>query len=192
MNEQEIKQLWKSQPAETASFSADELQARARAFGHRIQRRNRVELAAGAAAIAVYGIYFWLFPFPWIRTGCVLVALGTLVALHQLHRRAGSRTPPAESLGLAHLAFYRAELVRQRDALRAAWRWYVAPFAPGLVVFMWGVERELAGPRAGWRGLLIHLAMVAAALGVVWWNRRAARKLQLEIDALDRQATDPN
>ena len=32
MNEQEIKQLWKSQPAQTASFSADKLRARAQAF----------------------------------------------------------------------------------------------------------------------------------------------------------------
>ena len=29
-------------------------------------------------------------------------------------------------------------------------------------------------------------------LGVVWLNRRAARKLQREIDALDHQATDPH
>lgn len=192
MSEQEIKQLWKSQSAETVIFSADELQARARAFQHRINRRNRIELAAGAAVIAAYCIYFWLFPFLWIRTGCVLVVLGVLVVLHQLHRRARSRTPPAESLAMAHLAFYRAELVRQRDALRDVWLWYVAPFVPGLLVFRWGVETELASSGAGWRGPLVHLAMAAFALGVMWLNRRSARKLQLEIDALDRQATDPD
>lgn len=192
MNEQEIKQLWKSQPAQAASFSADTLRARAQAFQRRIQRRNRIELAAGAVVIAVYCVYFWLHPFPWIRTGCVLMVLGTLVLLHQLHRRAGSRTPPAESLGMAQLAFYRAELVRQRDALRDAWLWYVAPLAPGLLVFMWGMDTELAGPGAGWWGLLRQLAVVAVLLGIVWLNRRAARELQHEIDALDRQATDPD
>ena len=87
--------------------------------------------------------------------------------------------------------FQGAELVRQRDALHDAWLWYVAPFVPGLRVFMRGMETEPAGPGAGRRGPLIHLAMVAAALGVaVWLNRRTARTLQREIDALDHQATD--
>jgi hypothetical protein len=189
MNEQDLKQLWKSQPAETAALSTNELRVRALAFQRRIARRNLFEYAAGAVAIAGYCVHFWMHPSLLVRTGCVLVILGVGVVLHQLHRRSGSRTTPPENLGMSSLAFHRAELVRQRDALRDVWLWYIAPFVPGMAVFMWGVQTELAGPQAAWRGPLTQLAMVALAVGVVWLNRRAAKKLQVEIDTLDRQAT---
>lgn len=192
MSEQDLKQLWKSQPAETAAFSTSELRARALAFQRRIARRNLLEYAAGAVVIAWYSVRFWLHPSLLVRTGCVLVVLGVGVVLHQLHRRAGSRTPPPESLGMSSLTFHRAELVRQRDALRDVWLWYIAPFVPGMAVLMWGLETELARPQSAWRGPVTQLAMVAVAVGVVWLNRRAAKKLQVEIDALDRQAAGPD
>jgi hypothetical protein len=193
MNEQDLKQLWKSQPAETAAFSTNELRARALAFQRRITRRNLLEYAAGAAVIAWYCVRFWLHPSLLVRTGCVLVVLGVGVVLYQLHRRLGSRTPPPENLGMPSLAFHRAELVRQRDGLRDAWLWYVAPFVPGMAVVMWGLETELAGPQSAWRGAVIPLAILAlAAVGVAWLNRRAANQLQVEIDALDRQAAGPD
>ncbi len=192
MSEQDLKQLWKSQPAETAAVSTNELRARALAFQRRIARRNLLEYAAGVVVIAGYCVHFWLHPSLLIRTGCVLVILGVGVVLHQLHRRAGSRTPPPENLGMSSLAFHRAELVRQRDALRDSWLWYVAPFVPGMAVLMWGVQTNLARPQAAWRGLVTALALVALAVGVVWLNRRAAKKLQVEINALDRQAAGPD
>lgn len=188
MNEQDLKQLWKSQPAETAAFSTNELRARAQAFQRRIARRNLLEYAAGAVAIAGYCFHFWLHPSLLVRTGCVLVILGVGVVLHQLHRRAGSRTPPPQNLGMSSLAFHRAELVRQRNALRDAWLWYIAPLVPGMAVLMWDVQT----PQAGWRGLVTQLSVVAVAVGVVWLNRRAAKKLQVEIDALARQAAGPD
>jgi hypothetical protein len=192
MSEQDIKQLWKSQPAETTAFSTSELRARAQAFQRQIARRNLREYVACTVVIACYCVRFWLHPSLLVRTGCVLVVLGVGVVMYQLHRRLGSRTPPPENLGMPSLAFHRAELVRQRDGLRDAWLWYVAPFVPGMTVVTWGMETELARPQSAWLGPVTQLAMVAVAVGVVWLNRHAANKLQVEIDALDRQAAGPD
>ena len=53
MSEQDLKQLWKSQPAETAAFSTSELRARAQAFQRRIARRN----LARSLAATVWGMW---------------------------------------------------------------------------------------------------------------------------------------
>src|SRR5690606_4327207 len=97
----------------------------------------------------------------------------------QLHRRA-SAVPPEES-GIVPLhQFMRAQYVRQRDALRGIFWWYLLPFFPGTVLFlagsMYAPDTHPNGP--GWRDA-VGVAVMAAVFVAVWWfNQRVARKLQ--------------
>ena len=122
----------------------------------------------------------WLFPSGFVKLGAALVVLGTLVVMWQLGRRAGARALPAD-LADSGLQFQRAQLARQRDALRSVWRWYLAPLVPGLVMFLWGVQ----GGRVGPIELVVDGLVVSVLAWVAWINHRAAARLQREIEALD-------
>jgi hypothetical protein len=113
----------------------------------------------------------------------VLVVLGTLVVMWQLHRRAASRAVP-EDFAVNCLQFQRTELARQRDALRTVWLWYLGPLVPGLAVFMWSIQGRSARPI----DLLVDLTMLTAFAAVAWINRWGAAKLQRQIDALNALA----
>lgn len=196
MNENKFKHLWKDQPTETLTFSVEEIRKKANAFQRQIAWRNGIEYFAAALVVLCFSFYIWKFPFPLMRIGSVLIIFGSLVVVHQLHKRASRRSMPADSGGTTSSHFYRAELVRQRDALRDVWLWYVAPFIPGMVVFRWGVESELIHQAAGHphfaKGPVANLSIVLVMLIVLWINRRAAGKLQRKIDQLDQQTQDKN
>lgn len=183
MNEDDFKRAWQMQPCALLQRSTQDLRAEATAFQRKIARRNRREYLAGAVVIPVFCFYIWLFPYWVTRLGAALVVAGTLVVMWQLHRRAASRAVPTD-LGGACLQFQRAELARQRDALRAVWLWYLGPLLPGLVVFMWGRQ----GGSAKLVEWLVDLAMLAVFVAIAWINRRAATHLQRQIDALDELA----
>lgn len=182
------QQLWHAQALPPLDLSADELRRRTSALHSRVARRNRVEyLAGGLFVIPVYAFYIWLFPFWLTKLGALLVVLGTLVVLQQLRRRASSRALPPEALGQDWAAFHRAELLRQRDAVRSVWLWYIGPLVPGFWLFLWGRETELAGQGMEWVFSLTHAGALLVLLLVLVFNWRAARRYQREINALDRQ-----
>ena len=84
---------------------------------------------------------------------------------------------------------WRAELARQRDLLLTVWRWYLLPFAPGLVLMfaaMWiGAPAEHQGRIAGVL-IMVILLFAAVAIGIVLLNLLAAARLQRMIEDLDR------
>jgi hypothetical protein len=91
--------------------------------------------------------------------------------------------------GDALVASYRAQLIRQRDALRSVGAWYLAPFAPGMALLMlgrWFAFRPADRP-IGLDHMIILLSSAIVALGffVVWLlNQRGADWLQRRIDEL--------
>ena len=180
MNDPRLTEMWKHQPLDAPVFTPEALQANARTFRGAIRRRNRIEYAAGALVIAGNAFDLWLFGDMLTRIGSVLVMLGTLFVLYQLHRRASAQAP-ADRLALPASVFYRAELVRQRDALRSVFFWYLLPLFPGIEIFFLGRQLQTNAPMNVW----IFLLFPAVAVAVVWLNLHAARKLQRRIDALD-------
>ena len=181
--EHDLKALWRNQEPETHPMSLELIHARA--FQSRIQVRNLIEYVACAAVIAIFLGYAVFLPHLLIKLGSVMIVVGAAVMAWQLHRRASARTLRAGASAESSLAFHRAELVRQRDALRSAVWWYIAPIAPGMAVFVAGLHR--AGPG----GSLANLAPLGVLIGlylVVWtlMNRSAARRLQREIDEIDQ------
>lgn len=176
----DARQLWREQdvaplqplPAEALASQAGTLQAR-------VSRRNRREMIAAALGAAVFLFYAWVFPHWLTKLGALLTVVGAGIVVSQLQRRASARPLPA-ALGARLLDFHRGELARQRDALRSAWRWYVAPSVPGLVLFLCGRQVETGRWQPG-----VFAATAAVLAAVVWINRHAAGRLQREIDALD-------
>lgn len=176
------KDLWRDQPTETPPMTLEQIHARG--FQDRIKRRNMIEYVACAVVVVAFSTYIVVLPHPILKLSSALVILGSVFVVLQLHRRGSARQTPANDA----LAFHRAELVRQLEAGRSAWRWYLAPFMPGLVLFMVGMG--LARPEAplAWK-LTAPLITLAFVIAWFWMNRRALRRLETqiaEIDALRR------
>lgn len=186
-----LQAMWTAQPEEPFSMSSADLRVRARRLQTRIRTRNLIEYAAGALVVVAFGWVAMVASGVVAQAGAALVALGATYVCWRLHMlaRAASRQEEAAAADNC-AAFHRAELLRQRDALRAIWSWYLGPLVPGLVVFWIGVG---VAPSVD-LPLLGRIAIVAIGLGIaaaVFFaiaaaNAKAATALQAEIDALDR------
>lgn len=188
MNDDQLRQAWRDQPMNAGNLSLDEVKGEAKRLHRRIAHRNFVEYAACGVVLCVFAYYIHAFPFPLMRIGSLLVMAATLFVAWQLGRRASSRALPSAMGDQPWLQYHRAQLVRQRDALRSAWLWYVAPFVPGVVVFRLGVELEMPPGGAFARGWAANLLIAFVFAGVAAWNRLGARRLQQRIDKLGEQA----
>ncbi|MDG0854252.1 hypothetical protein [Roseateles puraquae] len=188
MNDHDLKQLWQEQDMTLAPLTLDTVKQEVQRTHRRVARRNAMEYAACVLVIAVFGFYITVFPSPLMRAGSALIILATVFIAWQLHRRASNQALPGAAGEQGWMQHQRAQLARQRDALRSAWLWYVAPLLPGTVLFRWGVEVDLApgGPFArGWAANLA-IALIFGAVALVNWL--AARRLQKRLDQLDRDA----
>jgi hypothetical protein len=164
-------------------------QIHARAFQSRIRWRNGREYVACLVVIVLFSRIALIAQLPLVRLGGALIVLGTVFVGWQLYRR-GSAQPVPPGSAPQSLAFHRAQLVRQRDALRSVWLWYLAPLAPGLLTIAIGrwLARPDQWPRAA-TTLVVSAVGFAAVLALNLWG---ARRLQRQIDELDAlQADDP-
>ncbi len=186
-----LQTIWQSQSHEGFSMSLTDIHARAEHFQARIRTRNWIEYVAGALVVACFAWLALTVPEPIVQTGAVLTACGALYVCWQLHRIGRAATRAEKNAGAQSWAtFHRGELSRQRDALRTVWRWYLAPFAPGMLVFLAGVSFTAANPaplpaRLGVfvAGITIMAALFAA---IAWLNAQAVKRLDAELAALDR------
>jgi hypothetical protein len=183
MSEQDLKHMWKRQDVAAATFTPAELRDKADVFRRTIRRRNLLEYAAGAIAIAGSCFNIWLFGDALTRVASLVSIVGIGIVLWQLHRRASTHAAP-EDLGQPGLRSYRAQLVRQRDAMRSVWLWYILPLLPGYELFIWSRRVAMAMSGGGW---WIYALMPALGAVVVALNLYGARKLKREIDHLDRE-----
>ncbi|WP_291197989.1 hypothetical protein [Hyphomonas sp.] len=184
-----LQALWTRQQQEPFTMTSAQLRQRATRFQSKIRTRNRIEYAAAALVTGVFAWMVVIIPEPMVRAGAGLITLGTLYVCWKLHTLAGE----TDAGGLDHAAsladFHRAELLRQRTALASVWQWYLAPFVPGMLVFIGAVAftPELDAP------LIARLtffgstaAPIAGVFGLVaWLNARAVKALDAEIKALD-------
>jgi uncharacterized membrane protein YdbT with pleckstrin-like domain len=185
----DVKTLWRNQKPEDDAVTLAHIHTRAETFQKRIRRGVLIEYTASVFVVLVFGSYIWFFPGWMMKTGSALIILATLFVVWQMRRRVSAQSvPDAERLEL--IAFIRRELVRQRDARKSAWLWYIAPFLPGMVLMMMGRWFQT---HASWRSLawdheVIIMASVFAVLVLVGiWLLQiwAAKGLQRKIDELD-------
>ncbi|MBT2134223.1 hypothetical protein KK137_07765 [Croceibacterium sp. LX-88] len=185
----DAKQAWQASVEIGGALPLDEVRAGADKFYRFVRRRNLIEYAACVVALVVFSVYIVVLPHVLQKIGSVMIVAGTVFAAWQLHRRA-SAVPPENAGTMPILLFSRAQLVRQRDALRTIFWWYILPFLPGLFVIMLGgraVRLSKTGETAavGWQELVL-LGIIGASLGGLWWwNQKAAAKLQRHIDDID-------
>jgi hypothetical protein len=118
------------------------------------------------------------------------IETGIEVERWQLYRlgRAATRSE-LDAGSQSWAAFHRGELERQREALHTVWSWYLAPFVPGMVVFLAGVSFTEANPAPLAARLAVFLAgagLMAAVFAVIAWiNGLAVKKIDTQIAALD-------
>lgn len=182
----DIKTLWKDQKQEEI-VTLENVRARADNFQHRIRLRNVVEYTA-AAVVPLFAWYIYDLPGLLVKLGSGLCIAGLLFIVWQLHRRGSAESLP-ETTGLGLIDFHRRALIRQRDALRSVWKWYLAPIVPGFLTMMAGFY--FAAPEPMRATVLYYLAtrlvpLIALVFGfVLFTNRRGAKRLQKQIDQLD-------
>jgi hypothetical protein len=187
-----IRDLWTNQPREDFAMSIDDIRTRASKLQSVVQRRNAVEYAAGAFVVLAFGAIAFVVPGVLSKIGCGLIAAGAAYVMWRLHvlARAASRDEMSAAESLSR--FYRHELARQRDALSSIWRWYLGPLVPGLVVFWLATVVNVPTRPAAWVTAALGLAVSAAVfVGIAALNKRAAKKLQAEIEALDAAGAEP-
>ncbi|MGD9815291.1 MAG: hypothetical protein AB7Q23_08805 [Hyphomonadaceae bacterium] len=185
-----LQTLWKSQPEEPFTMSLAEVRTRAERFQSRVRRRNWIEYGASVFVVVAFGFMAAANPAPLVKLGALLIIAATLYVCWKLATMARAA---AKDEAQSWADFHRAELIRQRDALRSVWRWYLGPFIPGMVVFVAGTALSL-GPTAP---LLAKASLFGAGVGFVTvvfvaigqLNAFAARQIEREIAALDRTRT---
>lgn len=187
----DLQSLWQSMPTPIVTLTVDEMRTRASTFERKIKRRNMIEYVAAAFVIVMFGWYAALpiAPAPLWPIANIAIIFGTLVVVWNLHRVGRASATPASAEFGALLDFHRAELVRQRDALRTVWLWYLMPFVPGMVLWfaaLWFATPE-AQQTASWgMGLLTSAAVsVATFVFIIALNLAGAARLQRRIDELD-------
>lgn len=190
-----LRSLWRSAGERPSSLGVEELERRERALARRVRWRNLREYAA---LVLLTAVWLWIAVSAsgtaLVRAACILLIAGGAAIAIQLARRGGAEGAPPEATGAAHLAFLHRQLERQRDLLRDAWRWYLAPFVPGIVLFLVAVPLE-APVRTGvgllWVASGLGAALVAVVfLAVARLNAAGARRLQAEIDLLEHETAD--
>jgi hypothetical protein len=178
--------LWQGQEVEKVILTIDEVRLRAARFERRVHKRNVREYVAGVVVIALFAHQLWR-THGWRATPAVLLIVGAIYMMFQLHRRASARPLPADIGIRGSLEFHRVELERQRDALHAVWRWYLLPFVPGLAAGL-----VVTGIDHGINAALIRVGafFVLTFVGIWALNKRGARKLDRRIRDLKAMEID--
>ncbi|HVK80294.1 MAG TPA: hypothetical protein VM915_06755, partial [Verrucomicrobiae bacterium] len=140
--------------------------------------------------IGCFGWFAVTIPSPIVQLGAALIVLGTLYVCWKLHTLARAGTANESDQAQTWTEFHRSELQRQRTALDTVWRWYLAPLAPGMLVFLAGVAFTPDNPaplpaRAIIFGLSVCIAGAVFA-AIAWLNKQAVKTLDREIAALDQ------
>ena len=188
-----LRNIWKEQDMQVQTPDAEALRRHEQKLEAVASRRNRIEYIAGGIAILVLGAA-GLFTLAHAATlGSVVSGIGhlavaaamvwVLLRLARMQRAARVGAP-----GTPILTHLRDRLAAERDMLRRAWAWYVAPLVPGFAMIYGGAALE---PEPNW--LIFWAGSVftgAVVIWVAWLNRRAADRLQGEIDRLDNDAPD--
>lgn len=181
----DLQNLWQHQHTEIFSIALEQVRARARKFQRTVRFRNLREYLAAVVVTVVFTAQAIHFADPLRRIGAILVVAGAVYIAWHLHRWGSSKEVPAN-----YLEFHRRELERQRDLLSNIWRWYLGPMIPGLFLITLAGLLDKRG--AAHTAFVIVFTVLCALFfyGVGWWNRYGARRLQRQIDELDKLTKD--
>lgn len=185
----EVTTVWQNQPVGSHPLSLDEIRSKSLKFQRSIRWRNLREYLASMAVVMYFGYVFWVRDDPLMRLGTAATVAGALYVVYQLHKRGSSRNLPEEPGLSTCLEFHRIELVRQRELLRDVWRWYLLPFFPGFGLIILSVALRVSSiPGGGELLFLVVSGVLLVSFLIAKLNQWAARRLQREIDELDKES----
>jgi hypothetical protein len=188
----DMRNVWQSQGPASPPPPLEEIRKKADKFRSQIGWRNFREYLVSALMMPYFGYFAWTSRSPTMQAGNGLMIAGLLYMVIQLHRRTTAVPAPVDLGWKTCVAFHRAELERQRDALGSVWKWYLGPMVPGLATI------SAAGCVTGFRhstlaGMLAMFGASFVALAL-WWlgslNQKAAAQIQKQIDSLDAVVRD--
>lgn len=182
-----VKRAWQASVEIAGAPPLEDVHKGTARFYRVIKWRNRVEYAGCLIAVVVFAKAVLTLPHIFQKIGAILVIAATFFAAWQLHRRASAVDPEAAGT-MPILEFARRQLIRQRDAMRSIFWWYIAPFLPGIFLILFGgglhPEFERQGPPV-WVRWLALVGMASILVGIWWLNQFFADKLQRRIDAIE-------
>ncbi len=173
-----VHRLWQEQDREEP-MPLSEIRMKAERLTGNARRWNAVTAGVIVLMVIAETWQVWSHPELLERVGDTLTIAALLYVAYRYRRR--HRVAPLTLGSTTCAAFYRAELVRQRDLARDSWG-YLLPFVPGVTLSL------LGGPlqeRPASHVILLAAFGTALFAGVAWLNAYTARKRQREIDALD-------
>jgi hypothetical protein len=179
-----IRTLWQDHIVETGTLPLNEVRHRAREFQKATRRWNALWYLGASVAAVSFARFLLLHPSVLARIGAGLGLAAVCLGIYLVHKGRSAQVVP-EAMGLTTcIIFHRTGLERQRDFLLRSWRYLLLPI-PGAVVFAIGVARS-SPPSLGIVPATLFVPLYAAlTLGVAKARRLHARRLQLEIDALN-------
>lgn len=183
------KALWQGAPEELPPPDLAAIRKAALRFQRRKAIGNAIEYAAAAIMVVVFAWYIQVLDGLFIRLASALGIVWAFYYVWQRWRLITTRPVPEDAE--ACFDFHRSELERQRDVVRGAWRWTLAPAAVIIGLMLIGRWFEVQPPGTPpWRlALLVGTSLVYAVLNIVLfalWFENRADKLQDQIDELDR------
>ena len=176
----EVLALWQQQAREEQIVPLDDVRTKAERLDAK-SRRMRVWMPLLFMLLLIKGaMEVWFQVGILERAGDMLMMAALIYAADRYRTRHLAAVPVG--LGRTNcVAFYRAELVRQRDLSEDSWG-YLLPFVPGMALAMLDGVFE-ARPTS--QKIMLVVLGVAAFLVVHGWNMYTARRFQREINALD-------
>lgn len=185
MNDEELQQLWGTQP--TASCHLDEaamlraLRIDSKDFDRRIARRDLRELLAGIILLGFFVLHSRPLPEAawahWLSLGLVAGVSTVFAVVHlalaRQRRRAGGSIAAQLAWSLRHA---RAQIL----LLRTVALWYLAPLTLAMMLHRYGRQDAVH-----WVDGLILAGLTAFCVLVYWLNQMAvARTLRPRLDQL--------
>src|SRR5204863_6827687 len=127
MLDEQVKDLWQTQEAAPPTIPLERVRATAERLDFCARRGKWALWAVMAIELAVLG---WKFPSGplAVQIGSGLIVAGLTFAIWCYYR---ARLGLPEGIAGSGLEYYRGALVRQRDALRGMWLWFLCPLMPG-------------------------------------------------------------
>jgi len=183
-----IQALWKSQNAKYDLPELTDIRQRAERFQSVIRKRNLMEYAAAFLVIVLFSRTVLISDSLIEKLGAVMIILAAIHVSCKLHSIAKAKTIAQVDMSVSLIEFHRLELQRQYRALESVWKWYLAPFLPGLLVFTLGSHLSSTSVETSSMALvksLFSVAVIGAVFCIIHWlNRREANNIARKIREL--------
>jgi hypothetical protein len=183
--------LWHNQSIEEMKMSLGQFKQKAEHLRVKARWTAITNYVTYLAALVFLGFQYTRVPNPISRAGLVLLAAGSLYVVWQAHKRLWPLSPAPSAPATTGLDAYRRELQRSRDHSRNVWR-MVAPLIPGSIAVALPAIAPLLrkaeeDPKVVLSNALPFCVLFAILLVFLLpVRRRRLRKIQGEIDTLDR------